>query len=91
MVLFSRRWYQPHNKRPVSLFCYNMAKTSVYFYDTVPTVEDIVMIHAVREPPEVYKEENVPAEPLAASEQYAALMKAVAERKRNIAGEKGLT
>ena len=49
------------------------------------------MIHAARELPEVYDEENAPADPVTAPEQYAALMKAVAERNRRIASRrKGL-
>ena len=50
--------------------------------------EEIAMIHAARELPEVYDAENAPADPVTAPEQYAALMKAVAERNRRIAGEK---
>ena len=58
---------------------------------TALSEEEIAMIHAARELPEVYDEENVPADPVTAPEQYAALMKAVAERNRRIAGgRKGL-
>ena len=49
------------------------------------------MIEAARELPEVYDEDNPPIDPVAAPEQYAALMRAVAARNRRIAGHRAGT
>ena len=46
------------------------------------------MIDAARNLPEVYDEENPPIDPVATPEQYAALMRAVAERNRRISGKR---
>ncbi len=55
------------------------------------TAEEIAMIEAARELPEVYDEDNPPIDPVAAPEQYAALMRAVAARNRRIAGHRAGT
>ncbi len=52
------------------------------------TEEEIAMIDAARNLPEVYDEENPPIDPVATPEQYAALMRAVAERNRRISGKR---
>ena len=46
--------------------------------------EEIAMIEAARELPEVYDEDNPPIDPTTSPEQYAALMRAVVERNRRI-------
>ena len=46
--------------------------------------EEIAMIEAARELPEVYDEDNPPIDPTTSPEQYAALMRAVIERNRRI-------
>ncbi len=46
--------------------------------------EEIAMIEAARELPEVYDEDNPPIDPATSPEQYAALMRAVIERNRRI-------
>ena len=51
-----------------------------------PTAEEIAMIEAARELPEAYDEDNPPIDPIATPEQYAALIRAVGERNRRIAG-----
>ena len=50
------------------------------------TEEEIAMIEAARELPEAYDEDNPPIDPIETPEQYAALMRAVGERNRRIAG-----
>ena len=52
------------------------------------TGEEIAMIEAARELPEVYDEDNPPIDPVSSPEQYAALMRAVAERNHRIAGKR---
>ena len=56
--------------------------------DTPLSEEEIAMIHAARELPEVYDADTAPPDPVTAPEQYAALMKAVAERNRRVTGRK---
>ena len=51
------------------------------------TAEEIAMIEAARELPETFDEDNPPIDPVATPAQYAALMHAVAERNRRIAGK----
>ncbi len=46
--------------------------------------EEIAMIEAARELPTVYDEDNPPIDPASSPAQYAALMRAVAERNRRI-------
>ncbi len=53
-----------------------------------PTAEEIAMIEAARELPEAYDEDNPPIDPATTPEQYAALMRAVGERNRRIAGRR---
>ena len=52
------------------------------------TEEEIAMIEAARELPEAYDEDNPPIDPIETPEQYAALMRAVGERNRRIAGHR---
>ena len=52
------------------------------------TEEEIAMIEAARELPEVYDADNPPIDPVETPEQYAALMRAVGERNRRIAGRR---
>ena len=52
------------------------------------TEEEIAMIEAARELPEAFDEDNPPIDPAATPEQYAALMRAVGERNRRIAGRR---
>ena len=52
------------------------------------TEEEIAMIEAARELPEVYDKDNPPIDPVETPEQYAALMRAVGERNRRIAGRR---
>lgn len=52
------------------------------------TEEEIAMIEAARELPETFDTDNPPIDPAAAPEQYAALMRAVGERNRRIAGRR---
>ena len=52
------------------------------------TAEEIAMIEAARELPEAYDEDNPPIDPTSTPEQYAALMRAVGERNRRIAGRR---
>ncbi|MBR2832531.1 MAG: hypothetical protein IKE57_06380 [Oscillospiraceae bacterium] len=52
------------------------------------TEEEIAMIEAARELPETFDADNPPIDPAAAPEQYAALMRAVGERNRRIAGRR---
>jgi len=49
------------------------------------TKEEIAMIEAARELPEVFDEDNPPIDPVSTPEQYEALMRAVGERNRRIA------
>ena len=49
--------------------------------------EEIAMIGAARSLPETFDEDNPPIDPVATPEQYNALMRAVAERNRRIAGK----
>lgn len=59
----------------------------VYFTlrpDTPLTDEEIAMIEAARELPPVEDEDNPEIDPVATPEQYAALMRAVAERNRRV-------
>lgn len=51
------------------------------------TDEEIAMIEAARSLPETFDEDNPPIDPVATPEQYNALMRAVAERNRRIAGK----
>lgn len=51
-----------------------------------PTEEEIAMIEEAGKKPPVYDEDNPDADPVTAPEQYKALMRAVAERNRRIAG-----
>ena len=59
--------------------------------DRTLSAEEIAMIEAARELPEVFDEDNPPIDPASSPEQYAALMRAVAERNRRIAGGKSIT
>ena len=52
------------------------------------TEEEIAMIEAARELPEAFDEDNPPIDPSATPAQYAALMRAVGERNRRIAGRR---
>ncbi len=52
------------------------------------TEKEIAMIEAARELPESYDEDNPPIDPVATPEQYAALLRAVGERNRRIAGRR---
>ena len=52
--------------------------------DTPLTDEEIAMIEAARELPPVEDEDNPEIDPVATPEQYAALMRAVAERNRRV-------
>ena len=56
--------------------------------DSKPTPEQIAMIEAARNLPPVYDEDNPPIDPIDTPEQYAALMRAVGERNRRIAGRR---
>ena len=53
--------------------------------DSKPTAEQIAMIEAAKKLPPVYDEDNPPIDPVETPGQYAALLKAVAERNRRIA------
>ena len=55
------------------------------------TEEEIALIEAARELPEVFDEENPPIDPATTPEHYAALMRAVGERNRRIAGQSAET
>jgi len=57
-------------------------------HDRQITEEEIAMIEAARELPEAFDEDNPPIDPVTAPEQYAALMRAVGERNRRIAGRR---
>ncbi|MBE6909891.1 MAG: hypothetical protein E7474_10050 [Ruminococcaceae bacterium] len=50
--------------------------------------EEIAMIEAARNLPESPDEDNPPIDPVATPEQYNALMRAVAERNRRVAGRR---
>ena len=52
------------------------------------TVEEIAMIDAARDWPEMFDADNPPIDPAATPAQYAALMRAVGERNRRIAGKR---
>ena len=67
-----------------------MSKETRYVldYDRKISAEEIAMIEAARELPEIFDEDNPPIDPSSSPEQYAALMRAVAERNRRIAGSK---
>ncbi len=49
------------------------------------SAEQIAMIEAAKKLPPVYDEDNPPIDPVETPEQYAALLKAVADRNRRIA------
>ena len=63
-----------------------MGKDVHYTYKrgTPLTPEQIAMIEAARELPPVEDEDNPEIDPVATPEQYAALMRAVAERNRRV-------
>ena len=60
----------------------------IYTRGTPLTKEEIAMIEAARNLPVTEDEDNPDIDPVATPEQYALLMKAVAERNRRIAGKK---
>jgi hypothetical protein len=57
-------------------------------HDRKITEAEIAMIEAARELPETFDADNPPIDPATTPEQYAALMRAVGERNRRIAGRR---